>query len=287
VVVEEEGTNKPIKAAKVILKLARDPSVQPPAGTTNNKGKFSMLGLKDGTWILRIEAQGFHNWEDTLQVFSTGSPDTTRVFMKRLPAEVVEAQQRFAAQGNLDKGKELEAAGDLAGARAEYERALVELQDKDKPVVLAVLATTYLNEANYAKAREIYEQALAIEPAHIPSLKGMCALVASEGDMAKAEEILTKIPETEQIHPNTLMNIAMGHYNNGEMKEAKVFLDRVVRDNPEVAQAYYFRGLVGLSLTDQEQAVTRADFEKFIELSPDSPQAKEAQEYIGYLKPAE
>jgi tetratricopeptide (TPR) repeat protein len=280
VVVKAEGGG-PIAGAKVILAMAQDRSVAPQPFETNKKGVFSYLGLRGGAWVMRIEAEGYEPFEDIVEIYSSGSPETERVFLIPLPADVVEAQQRLAVQGRLEKARDLLDRGDTAGARAEYEAALAELDTADHPMVLSTLAAIYLNDGDLEQAGKLLDQSLAIDPEHVDSLKAKSAILASEGKMEEAEALLAKVPADEAVHPTTLMNIAMTHYNQGEPEEAIVFLDRTIRDNPEVAQAYYLRGLVGLSLGDQEGA--KADFERFLELDPDGQQAAEAKEYLGYL----
>jgi tetratricopeptide (TPR) repeat protein len=279
VVTDHEGN--PVEDAKVELVMILDRDTGPPALTTDKKGKFSKLGLKGGTWWVRVNADGFKLWSGPYEIFSHSAPETLKVELEPLAEEVLRAQKQFKAQDRLDAAKELAAQGDLEGARAEYYAAIDELDQQDHPVVLAVLASTYMGEGDMAKAREILEQSLAINPEHVASLKTLAAIDAAEGNLEGAEALLAKIPADEVIHANTTMNLGMAYYNKGEMEQAKKFLDRTVRDHPEVAMAYYFRGLINLSLEPDDAKV---DFKKFIELAPDLPQAAEAKEYLTYLE---
>ena len=279
VVKDSEGT--PIKGAEVVLVMMQDRDTGPPALTTDKKGKFSMLGLKGGTWWVRVNADGFQQWTGPYEIFSHSAPENLVIEMERLPEEVLRAQKQFKAQEQLDKGKELAAKGDIEGARAQYHAAIAVLDEKDHPVVLAVLAGTYLGEGNLGKAKEILEQSLAIDPEHVSSLKALAAISAAEGDSERAWQENRKSSAFSHFGFNTTMNLGMAHYNKGEMEQAKEYLDRTVRDHPDVALAYYFRGLINLSL---EPAEAMTDFKKYIELAPDSPQAAEAKEYLSYLE---
>ena len=279
VVTDHEGN--PVKGAKVELVMIQDRDTGPPALTTNKKGKFSKLGLKGGMWWVRVNADGFKLWSGPYEIFSHSAPENLEVELEPLAEEVLRAQKQFKAQDRLDAAKELAAKGDLEGARAQYYAAIDELDQQDHPVVLAVLASTYMGEGDMAKAKEILEQSLAINPEHVASLKTSAAIFAAEGNMEEAEAVLAKIPDDEAIHANTTINLGMAHYNKGEMEQAKNFLDRTIRDHPEVPLAYYFRGLINLSLDPDTAAV---DFKRFIELAPDLPQAAEAKEYLTYLE---
>jgi Tfp pilus assembly protein PilF len=279
-VTTEEGA--PIKGAKVIFRMAEDPDSGPEPFITDKKGKFSFLGLKGGTWTVRVEAEGYEPWTDTVEVFSSGVSEKVGAVLTPLPKEVIVAQQRFKAQERLDAAKALLEQGDVAGAVKEYEAAMRGVEERDYPVVLSNLGALYLSTGDIAKAKETYQRALAINPGHVASLKGMCAIVASEGNFREAEALLEKVPPTEPLHPTTTMNIGMSYYNQGEMDKAKVYLDRTVRDHKEVSQAYYFRGLINLSLGDNEAAAS--DFSTYLELDPEGAKVAEVKEYLSYLK---
>jgi predicted negative regulator of RcsB-dependent stress response len=284
-VIVKDHNGKPVADAQIRLRLMRAPEIRPDKDfRTDKKGKFSYLGLKGGTWVMMVVADGFEPWEDRVEIYSAGAPETYKVNLTPLPEEVIQAQKQAKAYDIAKAGDALLAKGDFVGARKEYEKALGPLPEKDKPILLAAIANTHISEGNPAAARPALEKALAIDPNHVGSLKGMCAIIASEGDMEGAEAMLARIPEDEPVHPNTLMNIGMSRYNKGEMDKALPFIERTIRDFPDTALAYYFRGLIALSQGEQEQP--RADFEKFLELEPEHPQAAEAREYLSYL-PAE
>jgi len=109
--------------------------------------------------------------------------------------------------------------GNYAGARSEYERALAVLEEDDFPIVYGALANTYMGEGNVAGAAEMADKALAVDPEFVPAMKIKCAIVASQGNLEEAEALLAKIPNDEVMHPNTLMNIGLAHFNKGDPKK--------------------------------------------------------------------
>ena len=177
-----------------------------------------------------------------MDVYSSGVSEPVEVEMERIPQEELVARSRYEANTFLQDGDAKADEGDFAGARAEYEKALGQLEESDFPVVLSSIAATYMNEGNIDQAKATLERSLALDPAHVPSLKTMCAIAAAEGNLAYAEELLAKIPEDEVMHPTTLMNMGLANFNEGNMEQAKVYMDRTVRDHPEVGTTYYYRG---------------------------------------------
>ena len=283
-VTDQDG--KPVAGAQVIYRLLNDRESGPPNMVTNKKGKFSMLGLKGGLWIVRVEAEGYWPWTSPapVEVFSSGISEPVEVVLQALPKEELVARGRTQANTFLKAGDEKLNGGDPAGARAEYEQALEFLDESDFPVIYTAIANAYMAEGDLTSAEASVDQALAADENWIEALKIKCSIAAAEGRLDDAESLLAKIPDDAVLHQNTTINIALAHFNEGEMEEARSYLDRTIRDYPDIGQVYYFRGLANLNLNDA--AAAKADFERFLELDPESPQAPEAQEYLGYLSEA-
>ena len=274
---------KPIAGAKVYYRMVENPEAGPPPFVTNKSGSFSFLGLKGGSWMVGVEADGYQPWTSAVpvEVFSTGVSDPVEVQLEPLPAEVLAALKRNEASGILKAGDALSAKGDHAGARAEYEKALARVQDADKPIIYAAIGGTYVNEGNVDDAKRAYEQALAIDPGNVESLKGMCNIVAYQGDMALADQLYARIPAEEPIHPNILITMAMGHFNQGDIETANALLNRAIRDFPQDALSHYYRGLTELSLGDNDAA--RADLARSLELDPNHREAANARDFLSQL----
>jgi Tfp pilus assembly protein PilF len=274
---------KPIAGAKVYYRMVENPEAGPPPFITSKSVTFSFLGLKGGAWLVGVEADGYQPWTSSIpvEVYSTGVSDPVEVKLEPLPDEVLAAIVRDNASLTLKAGDALAATGDFAGARVEYEKALAAVADADKPIIFTAIGATYVNEGKVDEARGAYEQALAIDPDHVESLKGMCNIVAYKGEMALADELYARIPADEPIHPNILITMAMGHFNQGDTETSKALLDRAIRDFPQDALAHYYRGLTELSLGDNDAA--RADLERSLELDPNHREAANARDFVGQL----
>ena len=55
----------------------------------------------------------------------------------------------------------------------------------------------------------------------------------------------------------------------------------MVKENPSLAEAYYYRGLCSLGLSKIDAA--KADFKKLLELEPNSSHAADAREFLKSL----
>ncbi|MGH9465662.1 MAG: tetratricopeptide repeat protein [Thermoanaerobaculia bacterium] len=209
------------------------------------------------------------------------------------------------------------AEGNRAAARAEYERALPDITPEGKAHLLLQTANSYQQEENWSAARTHYEQvipllpaddqvrilqqiarsydveenraaaiaalerALAIAPENPAVLQLIADLLSREGRDAESEAYLARIPADAELPADMLLNAGIRHYNEGDMETALQHFDRVVRQDPSLADAYYYRGLCHLALQHMDEA--RVDLQKVIELDADGPLAAQAQEFLGSL----
>lgn len=271
----------PIAGARVTYQLASDPNEGPDPLITDSDGEYRYAGLKSANWLISVEAEGFLPVPPQKTFVYATRNDPVRIQMEPVPEEVVKARKRAEVNKRLKKADELRAEGEIAAAQEEYLEALKNLDVEDHPIVLAALADTYLHEERIEEAREQLKRALEIDPNHVPSLIGMMAILVDEGSFEEADELLARLPTDQEIHPTLMMKLAQGYYNSDHMAEAKTILDRTLRDHPDEAIAYYFRGLTELNLNQTEAA--RADMLKFLELAPDHAEADAAKGIIEYL----
>ena len=67
-------------------------------------------------------------------------------------------------------------------------------------------------------------------------------------------------------------------YNEGKMAEALTEFNKVVGENPNLPDAYYYRGLAYLA--SGKSAEAKADFQKLLDLDPKHANADEAREFL-------
>ncbi len=274
-----DGT--PIVGAEVTYRLADDPDEGPPPFVTDANGEYRFAGLKSASWLISVEADGYLPVPPQKTFVYATRNDPIRIQMEPVPKEVAEARKREEINKRLMKADELRERGEFDAARAAYLEALDELDVEDHPIVLAALADACLHDDEVDEARTYLTRALEIDPNHVPSLIGMMAILADEGKFKEADELLARLPADQEIHPTLMMKLAQGYYNNDQMEQAKLILDRTIRDHPDEAIAYYFRGLTELNLNEVEGA--RADMLKFLELEPEHAEAETARGILEYL----
>ncbi len=179
--------------------------------------------------------------------------------------------------------------GESAKAREVYEQSLAGLPPESQTQVLLAIARSYDQEGNREQAIASVKRILDASPDNIQALQLIADLLSREGKEEEAQTYLDRIPETAELPPDMLLNQGIRFYNEStkegsqdKLKMAMENFQRVIRQDPKMADAYYYRGLVYLNGGDNEHA--KADFEKLLELAPDSQYAKDAKEFLKYLE---
>ncbi len=310
-VTDQEGN--PIEGAEVTI-YKDEEGRGPKSITTKKNGKWGFLGIAFGNWTVVVVAEGKMPSQGTVPVGSNMKPITVR--LKDIPPELLYNEKALEAKKMLEEGNLLLAGGDPAAARAKYQEGMEILDPEFHPLVLSAIGESYKAEDNMPMAIESFEKALELTPdntqillslaqahyasgdkeAAIDGLKQvieyepdnttaaqvLAEMLVAEGRIEEADEYLALLGGDVKLDPNALLNVGIDHYNAGEMDEALAQFNRVVTENPDMAEAYYYRGLVYLGKGENDGA--KSDLEKFLELDPGSSRAAEAKEFLSYIE---
>lgn len=211
--------------------------------------------------------------------------------------------------------------GDFATARTHLQRALSEMTPEEQAGVHVQIGNTYQMEQNFAAARSSFEAAMPYLPKaaqiqllmatargydleenrqgaidtlrrgleSFPGEESMIRVIADlltrEGQEDEARVYLEQLPEGAALPADMLLNIGIRLYNEGKTAEASEYFNQAVDGNPDLAAAYYYRGLTLLA-TEQNDAAA-ADFRRLLELEPEGEHSAEASDFLKFLEPGE
>jgi len=315
-VIDSDG--KGVAGATVTLRWGKDPTLGPTPLKTDKNGKWSFLGLAGGAWTIVIEAEGFKGSEGQASANEFGPSPAIRVQLNRPTKEELKAAQPHSeAMEALESGNSLLQQQKWAEARAAFEKALPDVKDAaGQASVLTTIAGTYLQEKNSAAAIETLNKVLVLTPTDPAPQRTLAAAYYSGGQKdqgikamqayltlapqdteatqllvdwlvdagrePEAKEWMAKMPAGAKVDPSALLNIGIRQYNEGKLAEAVQSFDRVVQENPDMADAYYYRGLAYLGSSKMKEA--KADFEKLLALAPNGEHAADAKAFLKELK---
>lgn len=274
----------PAEGATVTLTW-NDSGEGPDPITTDDKGRFAMIGLAGGTWNVQIELDGYLIENGTVQVSGVQGMQAKPLNITLAPIPEETAGPDIV--GMVEEGNQLLQAEQYGQARAKYQEALAELEPKNHPPILMGVARTYFQEENTKEALATMDAILDIEPGNVDALKLAIQMASLSGMDDEADAYMARLPEGEtvQLDPNVALNRGIEAYNAGDLETAMGHFGTVVAENPDLADGYYYRGLIYLQQGDNDAALT--DFQRFLELDPEHSEAATAREFVSYLEPSE
>jgi tetratricopeptide (TPR) repeat protein len=293
----KDESGKPVAGATVTLRQGSDrvdPKAEGPAQIkTDKNGKWSILGLTSGAWGILIEKEGYIPSEGQVSVNEFAVAQPVPVTLKVIPKEVVQQAQKESSAGqakaSIERGNALLAEGKYADARAAYQEGMAKLQEQKEtqdPAVLVsiqrAIADTYHKEGKVDQAVDALKQTLTLAPDDPVTLQLLVNLLVGAGREAEAQTYMAKLPQGTKVDANTLLNIGIKSFNDGKMDQALGQFDRVVKENPDLPDAYYYRALVYLN--QGKNAEAKADLQKLLQLDPNNKYAKDAKEFLKDLK---
>lgn len=276
-VVDPDG--EPMKGAQVSLHHREAGGPGPKSLTTDKKGRWSYLGLVSGPWVLTVQAEGFLISEGSVQVNEHGPPSKPLHIQLKRPST---AQLQNTAADLIESGNQRMQDGDYAAARQLYEQALPDTPEANRAAVLRGIAQSFALEGDRDAALEQLEKSLALDPDDANTLRLIIDILLEAGRDDEAQAYIARLPEGEALDAATRLNMGIDLYNQGNLDGALEHFQLAINDHPDEGIGYYYRGLIYLAKEDNGKAL--ADLKKFLELSPDSEKAAEAQQFVEYLQ---
>ena len=168
-------------------------------------------------------------------------------------------------------------AKNWAGARENYLKALAELPDNTP--LLQRVAAAYLGEGNTDEALRYARQVTEKDPQEYSAWRMIAEIELQRGNLEAGTAALEKIPPGEDHrraalpeHRHPLRSTAK------KPAEAEPAFDKAIAIQPDLAEAYYYRGLARMQL--KKNAEAKADLQKALELAPNGADAKDIRDLL-------
>ncbi len=270
---DEDG--RPLRGATVIAEHA---DVAPGSFTaiSNEKGQFSMIGLRSGSWRFTASAPGFvaASGAGRIQTIGSNPPIEFRLTkaaafggggrLAGLDAKDLQASLAAAA-ASLDAGRHDEAIAayrqvvskapaltlvhlqlgralrmkrDYAAAIAEYRAWLAADAGNERATI--ELGLTYLEQGDLSNAEATLGAAARADAAGSETVFALAEVKVAQGQHAGAERLYLKASDADPTWPTPLLKLGVAAANRGDRDVATKYLDRVIALAPgssEAAQA--------------------------------------------------
>lgn len=239
---------------------------------TNDKGKFYRRGIEPGTYVLTLKVEGYEPLQQQVTI-EVGEEYTMDIVL----AEAVSAE---AAKNRFLLGVQLYQEGKYDQAIENFEAVLKENPDFAEGHYNIGMALLRKGDPDAALAR--MKKAIEIKSDFLPAYFGMGQAYIEQGDTERAMAIYQKAvaikPEDAEVH----LNLGILHFNNKNDDLAEAALLKARELSPSLANTHYQLGL--LYLRNEKTEKSRQNFERFLELAPEAPEAAAVRNLLEELK---
>jgi Tfp pilus assembly protein PilF len=279
-IVKDEG-GQPLKGATITAQ--NDNIGQSFTATTDDKGRFTIIGLRAGQWRFIARAPGFAAEAGEMPV-RMGAPNPPITFALKKSGAA-----NFGALGGI-ASKDLQA--DLAGAdalfkQAKWDEAIAAYRAiLDRAPTLGVInlqiAAAYRNKKDYNAALAAYNALLKADPSSEKAQVGIAMTNLERGDSKAAEESLLHAAESASAGREIFYNLGEMTLARNDSDQAATWYQKASAADPSWGKPLYKLGLLAAKKGDTAGAFKLMD--QVIAVDPASPEAALAKSSLESLK---
>lgn len=279
----KDTQGQPLKGATVI---AENPGASPSSftATTDDKGRYSIIGLKTGTWKVTASAPGFAPSSGQVPVRSLGAPmppvDFALAAGAAGPAGALAGVNTKELQAELQKAIDMANAGQHDAAIAAYEAILA--KTPALTMINGQIAQVKRMKKDYDGAIASYQKVVAADPNNDKAKIEIGMTYLEKGDFANAEKSLLELTTSVNANREVFYNLGEVKFAKGETDEAVKYYERASQMDAAWGKPIFKLGLAKLQKADTAGAIEMMN--KVIAADPNSAEAAQAKALIEQLK---
>jgi tetratricopeptide (TPR) repeat protein len=250
---------------------------------TDGEGKWIVKFVRSGRWDLDFVKQGYEMKKISFKVDTTPGikKQALDIQLKKLEgptagADVIkgiDSAQALIAEKNYDKALEV-----LTGLLEKYK------EDEGVDIVNLYMGNCYAMKGDFNKAIDLYRKSQEKFPNNKEIIISIGNAYNNLNDHENAMKWFNKLAIDDIGNVDTLYNIAVIAYNQGDFERAAVFFKKSTEIDAAFAVGYYQLGMTYTALDKQKEAV--GALKKFMEIAPDSPNFETAKAIVDAFKDA-
>ena len=289
--VVDKTTGKAVAGAKVML---RKDGKSGPDTTTDNSGKWAVLGLAAGSWNIDVDAKGYETRQGSVAMtegqrlppmkieVEPAAPPAAAAAAEPAPAEEVKiggVAVTPEVASAVEAGNKFLGEQKFKEAVTEYEKAYPTLSSNVG--LKMAMARAYYGSGQLKKAIVLLDEAYKADPQPQTGML-LANMLAEDGQLDRGKDIVEKLPAGSITDPMIYVNMGIAAMNKKHPAVASTYFTKAIDLDPKRFEGYYYRGLATIQSGKAKEA--KADLQKVLDLAPDSPEAKDAREYLKSIK---
>jgi Tfp pilus assembly protein PilF len=280
--VMDAENNQPIRGATVV---AENPNASPSSFTavSDDKGRFAMLGLRSGSWVIRAAAPRYLPLGGPVQVRSLATNPPMEFRLEKappVPPGPLDGIDTKAAQRDLQAARALLAASRTDEAIAAYNALLSKMPSLT--MIHLQIGHAFRVKGDFDKAidayRKVPEQDLRYDMARVEI--GLTEL--QRGNIDAADRILGEAAAADTATAEALYALGEAKLARTNADEAITWFRRASEADSSWSRPYLKLAAVAANRGDISSAVTY--LERAIAIDPKAPDAEEARQQLKKLK---
>ena len=277
----KDENGQPLKGAIVTAENLEVASIANATAITDDKGRFSMVGLKFGQWTFTVQASGYMPQATGMSVRTAGVNAPMAFVMRKtyVPPSALGSMSSKDVQVALAAADELYNNQRWDEAIAAYRGLLT--QAPSLSVIHLQIGAAYRNKKAYDAAIAAYNDLLKIDPMNEKAKLAIGMTNLEKGDLAAADQAVGAVAQTPGASRDAF-------YDLGDIKLALSQTDAAVNAYQRAAEADKTWGkpvlaLGRIAMTKGDLAGASKFFQTVITVDPASPEAAQAKTLLAQI----
>jgi tetratricopeptide (TPR) repeat protein len=162
-------------------------------------------------------------------------------------------------------------------------KKVIKIEPQYGPAYL-LLGTAYMQTKEYGEARSAFEKVSKLEPANAAAFLGIGASLNQQGEFLAAQSPLLKSLELNPNSAEAHYELGRGYWALGKWQDASHHVRKALAIDKEFAMPHVLMGNVYLREKNANAAL--AEFQEYLHLDPDGPQAGAVKDMVAKLQKA-
>lgn len=276
----KDDKGDPVRGATVVAEHV-DSGVSLSA-TTDDRGRFAILGLRPGQWQFIAQAPA-HEPQGAAMRVRVGAPNPPLTFeLRRTGPDTVGVLAGIAAK---DLQADL-AAADLLFNQQKWDEAVAAYRAimKRMPTLSVInlqIGAAYRGKKDFAAALDAYATLLSFDPGNEKAMVGIALTSLERGDPVAAEAALQKAAGSPTVGRDVLFNLGEVKASTGAIDEAVGWYEKASAMDPSWGRPLHRLGMIALQKGDTAAAVKYLG--QVISVDPISPEAALARDTLNQI----
>jgi Flp pilus assembly protein TadD len=277
----KDETGQPIRGATLSLE---NPDAIPRnfTATSDDRGRFAIIGLKSGEWSIVAQAPGFIADAGRV-VVRAATPATPTFTLRRAP------QPPPSAIGNVglkDLQAELRLADQQYNAQ-QWDQAIASYKSvlAKAPALSFInlqIGSAYRSKQDYDNALVAYNEMLKADPSSDKARVGLGMTYLEKGDLGAAENALGQAAQTPTASRELFYTLGQVQAARGNPADAMKWYEKASTTDPNWGKPLLQMGMTALKSGDRTNAT--AMMQRVLAVDPASAEAAQARSVIEQLR---